>query len=1621
MAIATTVQGRTKGAGRLRRRVGVAAAALLTTAPFAAVLPAGASTAAAASVAPGARPASVAIAAAPRIPRADVALGPVAATTVEHAELMLKPRDQRALDTFVANVTNKNSPQYHHYLSRGAYRAAFGPTAATVAAATAQLRAEGLQVSGVSSNGEVVSFSGTAATVERAFGTGLERYRLPDGSAGLATTGPVHVPSTIAASVAGVVGLDNLVQDQTNLERPGTPPPGTPKAVSPKFPHPGGSPTACAAASTTATVFGGLTDDAILHAYGAFGLYGVGDFGAGQHIAVFEQQPFLPQDIETFDQCYFGDTVAAQMAGTNGDLSGSRLSIVPVDGGLLQPTEFTQDIEPNLDIDDVSAAAPGANIDVYETPNETYGSIDAYTQIVESDIDQVVTSSWFIGCEQTAQLAAPGLQEEENIVFEQAAAQGQTIFEAAGDTGDDTCNVFRSVPQPSQQNLLSVGDPQAQPYVVSVGGTTIDDATQPPAEHVWNDGAAWGAGGGGISETWLMPSWQRQVALTQSNADDVTNAQNLETSTASESAPYTTPTFCQGTLGISGANCREVPDVSAQADEFTGAVTMYAVAIGPGAEGWLTIGGTSSSAPLWAGMLALVNASSYCIADTVNDVPDVGFASPILYGIAGNPIAYAASFNDVTAGNNDEYGLDNGLSFPARAGYDMASGLGSPQLTTPTNGNGLAYYMCQYGPTLAPPVVTGISPASGPAAGSETITVTGSGFGTQSLPLVKSVQVGAGQATSFTVNSDGSLSVVLPAALTTVPPGSPDPTQDGAGPADIVVSAVDGESSTPSAAAVFDYVDTTAGPTDVPSVTGLSPYGGLDTDPAGAAGAVTVFGAGFVPGETTVDFGGVPGTDVTVSQPYELTVVPPAFSDLSTSPGANTSCPVDDGAAGQPLSPTDDICQVDVTVTVNDQTSQTSNILPPYTGPIELNAFFAPIVPADCNCEVYPQPSEFDYVPTPTITSVSTQTADPASLASEFGGSPANTVTVTGTGMDFLTFNYLTVGAGEEGPTADDELVPVQATGTSFTFLAPPTVGPFEPPSLDPESLPLGFANIGGSSAESAVTYAGVPVVTSVVDPATGLSYVPDVPTCANPPPAAGCGPPLDISGGGFGDATGPIVFDDLLTGFDVSTQFTYDVVSDNSITTTSLQQNPDLVDVLVCSNSGCAPNPPADQLVVYPPGDPSLTGATPSSGPAHGGNTVTIDGSNLGCVVKVLFGSVPAVQFSNAQAILHCGQTGQVLAEAPPGAAGKTIQVSVVTIESEATGSRSNTVSYTYKPSGPSAPQQLAVHPGAGTATVTWKAPASDGGAPIDHYYVAATSPGRPTVAARVPAGATSYDFRYLQPGVPWVFAVQAVSAIAPGVFASTFPVVLPLGDNGYLVATANGAVFGFGSLASSGGTGGGRIAGTVVGIATTQNALGYWLATSTGAVYRFGDAGFLGSASPPRGTRIVGIASTLTGQGYWLVSNTGTVYPFGDAVGHGDANGVTDVVGIARTPDNAGGYYLAEANGAVKAFGDAVLRGDMKGKPLNKPIVGIAVNPVTGGYWEVGGDGGVFSFGAGFYGSMIGRHLNGAGVGMAATPDGHGYWIEAADNGLFTFGDAHYAGNAQHEAESAGVGVAI
>jgi hypothetical protein len=116
--------------------------------------------------------------------------------------------------------------------------------------------------------------------------------------------------------------------------------------------------------------------------------------------------------------------------------------------------------------------------------------------------------------------------------------------------------------------------------------------------------------------------------------------------------------------------------------------------------------------------------------------------------------------------------------------------------------------------------------------------------------------------------------------------------------------------------------------------------------------------------------------------------------------------------------------------------------------------------------------------------------------------------------------------------------------------------------------------------------------------------------------------------------------------------------------------------------------------------------------------------------------------------------------------------------------------------------------------------------------------------------------------------------------------------------------------------------------------------------------------------------------------------------------------VVGTAALPDGSG-YYEVDSAGDVAAFGAAKCYGAMTGTPLSRPMVGMAVDPATGGYWLVATDGGIFSFNAPFLGSTGAIHLNQPVVGMTASPDGRGYWFVASDGGIFSFGDAAFYGS--------------
>jgi subtilase family serine protease len=568
-------------------------------------------------------------------------------------------------------VSTPGSPNFRHYLTVSQFAQTYGATASQIAAVQSALKSEGLTVGAPMANHLTLSVSGTAAEVERAFSTKLSQVTLASGRSAYANTNAATLAPGIAGDVQGVIGLNNLAVEQ---------PEGLARAHSGAALRSGskpnvvtGGPQPCPQASQTAAgAQGGYTADTIAAAYNFSAMYQAGDLGAGQTVALYELEPYNPSDISAYEQCY---QVAPSVSNVNVD----------------SPPAYTagaDDGEAALDIEQVIGLAPKANILVYQAPNTGAGAIDEYNAIVSQNQAKVVSSSWG-ECEAGALSGGTALVNAENTTLQEAAAQGQTVYVASGDTGSAACS--QAVPS---DTALSVQDPSSQPFATGVGGTTLFTTSggmaflwspgDPVDQSVWNDGlngpGKASASTGGISLHWAMPSYQSGAAASVG----VINPDSSSTPCAQ--AP----------------ECREVPDVSADADPVTGYVVITS---GSSGQSLGIIGGTSAAAPLWAAYTALVNDEAACRGVTI------GFANPALYQIASS--AYASNISDVSLpspvtgfANNDGLGANGGL-FPVTTGYDMTTGLGTP--ISPT----LASSLCAVKAPVYAVTVTGPGNQSG--------------------------------------------------------------------------------------------------------------------------------------------------------------------------------------------------------------------------------------------------------------------------------------------------------------------------------------------------------------------------------------------------------------------------------------------------------------------------------------------------------------------------------------------------------------------------------------------------------------------------------------------------------------------------------------------------------------------------------------------------------------------------------------------------------------------------------------------------------------------------------------------------------------------------------------------
>jgi kumamolisin len=453
------------------------------------------------------------------------------------------------------------------HLSRADFEKQFGADSHDLAAVRKFAHAHGLSVVQEHAGRRTVVLSGTVKQFNESFGVDLQQFQHPGGSY-RGRVGAVPLPEELGGVVEAVLGLDN---------RPAAMPHFRGRLTAEK-----GHPKPPAATSYTPLQIASVYN----FPAGA---------GAGECVAIIELGGGeRPQDLTT----YFSGL---------GIQTTPTVTVVSVDHGKNAPsTPNSADGEVMLDIEVVGAVAPQAKIAVYFAPNTDAGFLDAITTAVHDTTNKpsVISISWGGPESSWTQQAMTAFDS----AFQAAAAMGITVCVASGDNGSSD----------GVKSGNHVDFPASSPHALGCGGTSIQTSGNTiTSESVWNDGAQGGAGGGGVSSFFALPTYQTGLHATL---------------TAGGTQP----------LGMRG-----VPDVSGDADPETG----YDVRI----DGTNTvIGGTSAVAPLWAGLIARINA--------LKGSP-VGFINPQLY-------AGKAALNDVTKGNNGTYA--------AATGWDAASGLGSP-------------------------------------------------------------------------------------------------------------------------------------------------------------------------------------------------------------------------------------------------------------------------------------------------------------------------------------------------------------------------------------------------------------------------------------------------------------------------------------------------------------------------------------------------------------------------------------------------------------------------------------------------------------------------------------------------------------------------------------------------------------------------------------------------------------------------------------------------------------------------------------------------------------------------------------------------------------------------------
>ena len=542
---------------------------------------------------------------------------------MEHMMLQLqRPAEQdQAVRQFIDQLHDPESPNFHHWLTAAQFGEAYGPSPQDVATITSWLLSHGFTVNAVAPGGMLIDFSGTAGQVRQAFHTQLHYLRV-NGQQHIANMSDPQIPAALAPAVAGVVSLHDF----------------TPHAMQKRH-------------SNYTFTAGGSTYQAVVPAdlatiYDLNPLFAAGITGKGQSIAVIEDSDlYSAADWATFRTTF----------GLSGYSSGSLTTIHPgpvsgatncVDPGVARGASAGDDGEAILDAEWASAAAPGAAILVAScaTTRATFGGFIALQNLVNSAQPPAIVSISYGECE-----AGNGASANASVqsLYQQAAAEGISVFVAAGDEGAASCDAGAT----GATHGIGVNGWASTPYNVAVGGTDFGDAYAGSSSTYWN-AANTPTYGSAVSYIPEIP-WNDSCAGTLLSSyfgystpygttgfcgSRAASQDGLLVVAAGSGGPsgcatgtpsiggvvsgscqgYDKPIWQSGAAGIPNDRVRDIPDLALFAgDGIWGHyyVTCWSDVRNGGApctgapSGWAGAGGTSFSSPIMAGIQALVNQS----------------------------------------------------------------------------------------------------------------------------------------------------------------------------------------------------------------------------------------------------------------------------------------------------------------------------------------------------------------------------------------------------------------------------------------------------------------------------------------------------------------------------------------------------------------------------------------------------------------------------------------------------------------------------------------------------------------------------------------------------------------------------------------------------------------------------------------------------------------------------------------------------------------------------------------------------------------------------------------------------------------------------------------------------